>query len=110
MDAFSAVAAPTRRAMLDMLMEKERSAGDLVNAFPSISQPAVSKHLRVLRNAGLVRVRVSAQQRIYSLQPNALAELDAWIAKYKVFWSGSLDALEQHLTKKGGKKSEHRAK
>jgi DNA-binding transcriptional ArsR family regulator len=104
MDAFSAVADPTRRAMLDMLMKQERSAGDLVNAFPSISQPAVSKHLKVLRDAGLVSVRVSAQQRIYSLQPKALAELDAWIAKYKVFWTGSLDALEEHLSKKGGKK------
>lgn len=107
MDAFSAVADPTRRAMLDMLAERERSAGDIVSTFPQISQPAVSKHLRILRNAGLVSVQIHAQQRIYSLQPKALAELDAWIAKYKVFWSDNLDALEQHLSKhKGAKRNE----
>ncbi|MEM2139869.1 MAG: metalloregulator ArsR/SmtB family transcription factor [Nitrososphaera sp.] len=100
MDTFTAVADPTRRAMLDLLVKGERPAGDLVAAFPAISQPAVSKHLRVLRNAGLVSVRVHAQQRIYSLQPKALTELDAWIAKYKVFWSERLDALERHLSKK----------
>lgn len=107
MDAFSAVADPTRRAMLDMLALRERSAGDIVSTFPQISQPAVSKHLRILRNAGLVSVQIHAQQRIYSLQPKALAELDAWIAKYKVFWSDNLDALEQHLSKhKGAKRNE----
>ena len=100
MDTFSAVADPTRRAVLDMLMERERAAGDIVSAFPRISQPAVSKHLRILRDAGLVSVQVHAQQRIYSLQPKALAELDAWIAKYKGFWSENLDALEKHLSKK----------
>ncbi|AIF84324.1 transcriptional regulator, ArsR family [Candidatus Nitrososphaera evergladensis SR1] len=105
MDTFSAVADPTRRAMLDLLVERERTAGDLVNAFPSISQPAVSKHLKVLRDAGLVSVRVHAQQRIYTLEPKALAELDAWIAKYKVFWPERLDALEKYLSKKE-KKSE----
>lgn len=106
MDTFSAVADPTRRAMLDLLVERERTAGDLVNAFPKISQPAVSKHLRVLRDAGLVSVRVHAQQRIYSLQPKCLAELDAWIAKYKVFWPERLDALEKYLSSKKEKKSE----
>jgi DNA-binding transcriptional ArsR family regulator len=105
MDAFTAVADPTRRAMLDMLIEHSRSAGDIVNAFPKISQPAVSKHLRILRDAGLVSVQVHTQQRIYSLEPKALAELDAWIAKYKIILTGSLDALEQHLSKsKGAKK------
>ena len=104
MDMFSAVADPTRRAMLDMLMRKQRPAGDFVSAFPKISQPAVSKHLRILRDAGLVSVQIHAQQRIYSLEPKALAELDAWIAKYKVFWSDSLDALEQHLSEKKGAK------
>jgi DNA-binding transcriptional ArsR family regulator len=107
MDTFSAVADPTRRAMLDMLALRERSAGDIVSTFPQISQPAVSKHLRILRNAGLVSVQIHAQQRIYNLQPKALAELDAWIAKYKVFWSDNLDALEQHLSKhKGAKRNE----
>jgi DNA-binding transcriptional ArsR family regulator len=105
MDAFSAIADPTRRAVLDMLAERPRSAGDIVNAFPKISQPAVSKHLRILRDAGLVSVQTNAQQRIYSLEPKALAELDAWIAKYEVFWYDRLDALEQHLSKnKGAKK------
>lgn len=100
MDTFSAVADPTRRAILDLLAEHERPVGYIAGAFPSISQPAVSKHLRILRDAGLVSVQVHAQQRIYSLEPKALAELDAWIAKYKVFWTGRLDALEQHLSKK----------
>jgi DNA-binding transcriptional ArsR family regulator len=105
MDTFSAVADPTRRAMLDLLVKRERSAGELVSAFPHISQPAVSKHLRILKDAGLVNMRVHAQQRIYTLQPKGLAELDAWIAKYKVFWTERLDALEQHLSRhKGAKK------
>jgi DNA-binding transcriptional ArsR family regulator len=105
-DMFSAVADPTRRAMLDMLALREHSAGDIVSTFSQISQPAVSKHLRILRDAGLVSVQIHAQQRIYSLQPKALAELDAWIAKYKVFWSDSLDALEQHLSKNEEAKKE----
>ena len=104
MDTFSAVADPKRRAMLDLLVKHERSVGELVSAFPDISQPAVSKHLRILKDAGLVDMRVQAQQRIYTLQPKGLAELEAWIAKYKVFWSDSLDALEQHLAEKKGAK------
>ena len=107
MDTFTVVADPTRRAMLDLLVKHERSAGELVSAFPDISQPAVSKHLRILKDSGLVDMRVQAQQRIYTLQPKGLAELDAWIAKYKVFWPDRLDALEQHLSKsksKGAKK------
>ena len=99
MDTFSVVADPTRRAMLDLLVKHERSAGELVSAFPDISQPAVSKHLRILKDAGLVDMRVQAQQRIYTLQPKGLAELDAWIAKYKVFWPDRLDSLERHLDK-----------
>ena len=90
--------------MLDLLVKRERSVGELVSAFPDISQPAVSKHLRILKDAGLVDMRVQAQQRIYALQPKGLAELDAWIAKYKVFWSDRLDALEQHLSEKKGAK------
>ena len=104
MDTFSAVADPRRRAMLDLLVKHERSAGELVSAFPDISQPAVSKHLRILKDAGLVDMRVQAQQRIYALQPKGLAELDAWIAKYKVFWPDRLDSLERHLDKKKGAK------
>ena len=104
MDTFSAVADPKRRAMLDLLVRRERSVGELVRAFPDISQPAVSKHLRILKDAGLVDMRVRAQQRIYALQPKGLAELDAWITKYKVFWSDKLDSLERHLDKNKGAK------
>jgi DNA-binding transcriptional ArsR family regulator len=104
MDTFSALADPTRRAMLDLLIKRERSAGELVSAFPHISQPAVSKHLRILKDAGLVNMRVHAQQRIYTLEPKALAEFDAWIDKFKVFWTERLDALEQHLSKNKGVK------
>jgi DNA-binding transcriptional ArsR family regulator len=104
MDTFSVVADPTRRAMLDLLVKRERSAGELVSAFPDISQPAVSKHLRILKDSGLVNMRVQAQQRIYTLQPKGLAELDAWIAKYKVFWPDRLDSLERHLDKNKGAK------
>jgi DNA-binding transcriptional ArsR family regulator len=104
MDTFSVVADPTRRAMLDLLVKHERSAGELVSAFPDISQPAVSKHLRILKDAGLVDMRVQAQQRIYTLQPKGLAELDAWIAKYKFFWPDRLDSLERHLDKNKGAK------
>ncbi len=104
MDTFSALADPTRRAMLDLLCKQEHSVSDFVDAFPSISQPAVSKHLKVLRDAGLVRVQTRAQQRVYSLQPEGLAELDAWIAKYKVLWSENLDALEEYLADRKQKK------
>jgi DNA-binding transcriptional ArsR family regulator len=104
MDTFSALADPKRRAMLDLLVRRERSVGELVSAFPDISQPAVSKHLRILKDAGLVDMRVQAQQRIYALQPKGLAELDAWIAKYKVLWSDRLDSLERHLDKNKGAK------
>jgi DNA-binding transcriptional ArsR family regulator len=108
MDTFSAVADPKRRAMLDLLVKRERSAGELVSAFPGISQPAVSKHLRILKDAGLVDMRVQAQQRIYTLQPKGLAELDAWIAKYKIFWPDRLDSLERHLDKNKGPKRNER--
>ena len=104
MDTFSAVADPRRRAILDLLVKRERSVGELVSAFPDISQPAVSKHLRILKDSGLVDMRVQAQQRIYTLQPKGLAELDAWITKYKVFWPDKLDSLERYLDKNRGAK------
>ena len=91
MDKFSAVADPKRRAMLDLLVKRERSVGELVSAFPDISQPAVSKHLRILKDAGLVDMRVQAQQRIYTLQPTGLAELEAWIAKRPIRIHGTTD-------------------
>lgn len=98
MDVFEAVAEPSRRAMLDLLAEGERPAGELVTACPTLTQPSVSRHLRVLREAGLVEVRTEAQRRIYKLQPRGLAELDAWLDRYRRFWSNHLDALETHLT------------
>src|SRR5688500_8362395 len=105
MDTFSAVADPRRRAMLDLLAKRERSAGELVSDFSGISQPAVSKQLRILKDSGLIDMRIKNQQRIYTLQPKGLAELDDWIAKYKVFWPDRLNSLDRHLDKnKGAKK------
>ncbi len=94
---FAAVASPTRRRILDLLQHRGRPAGELVAAFPRLPQPAVSRHLRVLREAGLVRVTPRAQQRIYSLSAARLREVDEWVAEYRSFWSGRLDALALHL-------------
>lgn len=92
----SALAEPNRMAILALLAEGERAAGELVEALP-IAQPAVSKHLGVLRQAGLVSVRKDAQRRLYSLNPAPLAALDAWLEPYRRFWTARLDALEAHL-------------
>jgi DNA-binding transcriptional ArsR family regulator len=97
MDVFTAVAEPHRRSILDLLAARERPAGEIVEAFPAMTQPAISRHLRVLREAGLVKVRPAGQQRIYSLEPDGLAALDAWLLRYRRFWSHQLDALERHL-------------
>jgi DNA-binding transcriptional ArsR family regulator len=97
---FDVVAEPTRRRILDLLRERERLVGELVEVL-GISQPGVSKHLRALRDAGLVSVRVDAQRRWYRLRAAPLAELDAWLAPYRQFWEGRLDALEQHLDRDG---------
>src|ERR1700744_3396314 len=97
MDAFAAVADPTRRKMLAVFRDGERAAGDLVRTFPGASQPGISRHLRVLREAGLVAVRRDEQRRVYPLPPQGFAELDAWIARYRDFWPGQLDALSRHL-------------
>jgi len=96
-DVFTAVADPTRRAMLDLLTDGERPAGDLVAAFPALTQPAVSRHLRVLREVGLVDVRAQAQRRIYTLRPDRLSEVDEWLERYRQFWARHLDAMEAHL-------------
>jgi DNA-binding transcriptional ArsR family regulator len=93
---FDALADPTRRRVLELLAERERSAGEIAAAFP-VSRPAVSRHLRVLRGAGLVRSRPDAQRRVYELAPEPLVELDAWLATYRPFWRERLDLLEQHL-------------
>lgn len=97
MDVFEAVAEPSRRALLDVLAEGELSAGELVATLPSLTQPAVSRHLRVLREVGLVEVRPDAQRRIYALRPDGLIEIDEWIGRYRRHWTRHLDALEQHL-------------
>lgn len=96
-DVFSALADPTRRQVLDLLTRKERSAGELGRAFPQISQPGISRHLRVLREAGLVRVRQEHRHRYYSLRSERLAEVDAWISKYRRYWESGLDSLEAYL-------------
>ncbi|GAA0649095.1 ArsR/SmtB family transcription factor [Brevundimonas lenta] len=96
--ALQALSDPHRMAIVSMLADGERPAGDFVDALP-IAQPTVSKHLSVLREAGLVTVRKDAQRRLYSLNPAPLAELDAWLARYRRFWTDRLDALEAHLDK-----------
>jgi len=90
------IAEPTRRRILDHVREKDRSVGELVD-LTGMHQPGVSRHLRVLRDAGLVDVRVDAQRRIYRLRAEPLAELDAWLEPYRAHWSSRLDALEAHL-------------
>jgi DNA-binding transcriptional ArsR family regulator len=95
-DAFEALADPTRRAILALLREGEQPAGTLVDTL-SLPQPSVSKHLKVLREAGLVRVRIDGPRRVYSIDPAPLAALDRWLAPYRAFWTTRLDALGEHL-------------
>ena len=92
---FAALADPTRRRVLALLAEREQGAGEIAAAF-TVSRPAVSRHLRVLREAGLVRSRRDAQRRVYALEPTPLAEVDRWLETYRPFWSERLDALEDH--------------
>lgn len=93
---FAVLAEPHRRSILDLLREDERAVGELVDHL-RLSQPAVSKHLRVLREAGLVDVRADGQRRLYRLRPEPLTEVDAWLAPYRHLWAASLDRLENHL-------------
>ena len=94
--AFAIVAEPHRRAILSLLLSSERSVGEIEREL-GLSQPSVSKHLRVLRQAGLVESRTEAQRRLYRLRPEPLRELDAWLVPFRRFWSKHLDALERHL-------------
>jgi DNA-binding transcriptional ArsR family regulator len=97
--AFDVIAEPTRRRILDLLLDSPCAVGDLVGALGS-SQPGVSKHLRVLRDAGLVDVRRDGQRRVYALRPEPLAELDEWLAPYRRLWAGHLDALQSYLDRR----------
>jgi DNA-binding transcriptional ArsR family regulator len=93
---FEVVAEPTRRRILDLLLAGEHAVGDLV-AELAMSQPAVSRHLRVLRDAGLVATRTDAQRRLYRLDARPLAAVDEWLAPYRRLWAGRLDSLARHL-------------
>lgn len=93
---FDVLAEPSRRQILDLLLERPRLVGELTEHL-GLTQPGTSKHLRVLREAGLVRVRRDAQRRWYELCPEPLAEVDAWLAPYRRLWTDRLDALERHL-------------
>jgi len=103
MDSFAVLAEPSRRRILAELRRSPRSVNDLVDAL-SASQPTVSKHLRVLRQAGFVSFRGEAQQRIYQLESKPFAELEAWLEPYRRFWNRHLDALERHLERTKGRK------
>jgi DNA-binding transcriptional ArsR family regulator len=91
-----ALSDPNRRALLDLLRKGPQSVTELVDAL-AVSQPTASKHLKVLRTAGLVRVRPDAQRRIYEIEPDGFRDLDEWLAPYRVFWNDRLDALGSHL-------------
>lgn len=96
MQALEALADPTRRRIVELLAERDRDAGEIASYF-EVSRPAVSRHLRVLREHGLVQSRGLAQRRIYSLDPEPLEEIDAWLSKYRAFWANRLDALDVQL-------------
>jgi len=98
MDIFAALSDPTRRAIVEFLAHGERSAGSITGAF-ELSAPAISQHLKALKQAELVSVRVDAQRRIYSLNPQGLQALDGWLERMRRFWDGRLDALERELRK-----------
>jgi len=93
---FEVLAEPNRRRILDLLRTRDQAVSELVDRL-EVSQPAVSKHLRVLRQAGLVESRVDAQRRVYRIRPEPLREIDRWLEPYRALWSDSLDQLEQHL-------------
>jgi DNA-binding transcriptional ArsR family regulator len=93
---FEIIAEPNRRAILGLLVSAEQSVGDIERQL-GMTQPTVSKHLRVLREAGFVEATIDAQRRVYRLKPEPLQEVDAWLAPFRRFWSAHLDALERHL-------------
>lgn len=103
---FQVLADPTRRHILDLLRERPYAVGELVDQL-KISQPLMSKHLRVLREAGLVQVRQDAQRRWYELRPEPLAQVDAWLSSYRHLWEARLDRLDEYLQELQEEKQEH---
>src|SRR5438445_10833863 len=101
-DVFAAIADPTRRAVLDLLTRGPRNAGGIAAELPRLTQPGVSRHLRVLRKAKLVEVAVRAQQRIYTLSPERLAHLYEWVAKHQAMWPDTLGPLSRYLDPPAG--------
>jgi DNA-binding transcriptional ArsR family regulator len=97
---FEIIAEPNRRAILSLLVSSQQSAGE-IHRHLGMPQPTVSKHLRVLREAGFVESTVDAQRRLYRLKPESLQEVDAWLAPFRRFWSAHVDALERHLDRMG---------
>ena len=97
-DMFAAIAEPNRRRILEFLSAGERGAGEIAAVLPGLTQPAISRHLRILRESGLVRVRPVAQRRIYVLEPAGLQGVDAWLDRYRAFWAGGLDRLGSYLS------------
>lgn len=104
MQSLLAIADPTRRRIVELLAERERTVGELVAEF-DVSAPAISQHLNVLREAGLVTTRAEGQTRIQALNPQGLDELDAWLHRTRAFWSGRLDALERELRADNARKA-----
>ena len=99
MNALEALADPTRRQIVELLADRDRNAGEIASHF-RVSRPAVSRHLRVLREHGLVQTRAEGQRRLYSLDPAPLAELDEWLAQYRGFWANRLDALDTEVKRR----------
>lgn len=96
-NVFAAISDPTRRAMLDLVLKRPMSVGEIWEEFPAITQPGISKHLGILRRANLVKVTVKAQKRVYSLNDSGFREIDEWLVKYQEFWNAKLDSLEYFL-------------
>jgi len=103
LNALAALADPTRQRIVELLTDSEQSAGEIAAEFRT-SRPGVSRHLRVLREQGLVRVRSDGRRRLYSLDPAPFAELDEWLTRYRGFWTNRLDALETEIKRRGRKR------
>jgi DNA-binding transcriptional ArsR family regulator len=99
MSAFEAIAEPTRRRIVELLADGELSAGEIASQF-STSRPGISRHLRLLQAAGLVKARREGTRRLYSLDPAPLEEVDAWLAHYRAFWTNRLDALDTEVRRR----------